>query len=375
MLKKLKNILVILAVTTGFIFAADFILTACKLDPISRIKALKSISGGTSHPVYHHDLKPNLDIETMWGPVQYRLCTNEFGFKVSCDPQKRTSGKSFDIAFIGDSFAEATGMSYENSFVGMYAAKHPELSVVNLGVSSYSPSIYLKKIEYLLDKGFYFKHIVVLPDISDIQDEAILYIIDRDKGIVVQKEKTIEATYERPQAEANQAPKKKDRNIWEQHFRFIWYANLEIYAWLHNPKARIQGRDYIYDRAQWTTDQSVSGFGKDGVAGGIKQAMESMHELKVLLDKRNIKMSLAVYPWPSQLANDAPGHPGSAIWKDFCAREHCANFIDANNFFFEQLKRSNLDDVVAKYYIKGDLHFNQEGNKSLFEIIDRNLKP
>jgi hypothetical protein len=59
-------------------------------------------------------------------------------------------------------------MTYEKTFVGMYADNHRNLRIANLGVSSYSPTIYYAKIKNLLDSGFEFKKVIVFIDISDL---------------------------------------------------------------------------------------------------------------------------------------------------------------------------------------------------------------
>ena len=75
------------------------------------------------------------------------------------------------IAFIGDSFTEGIGLPYENTFVGQFKIK-TDLDVVNLGVASYSPSIFLKKIKYLINNNIIsFDHLVVSIDLTDLEDD------------------------------------------------------------------------------------------------------------------------------------------------------------------------------------------------------------
>ena len=69
---------------------------------------------------------------------------------------------------------------FEDTFVGMIANEFPDLKIANLGVSSYSPSIYLTKVRYYLEKGITFKRLIVYMDISDIQDEVV-YLIENGK--------------------------------------------------------------------------------------------------------------------------------------------------------------------------------------------------
>ena len=64
-----------------------------------------------------------------------------------------------------------------------------KIEVLNAGVSSYSPIIYFKKIEYLIDKGFEFDELIVFIDISDIEDEATIYRSDKAKVIKIKDKK------------------------------------------------------------------------------------------------------------------------------------------------------------------------------------------
>ena len=95
----------------------------------------------------------------------YTFCTDNHGFRYRCDSKKR--GKFFDYAFMGDSFTEGSSVSYEESFVGIFENKTNK-KVANLGVVSYSPKIYLSKLNYLLNNGFVFAHVIIPIDISAV---------------------------------------------------------------------------------------------------------------------------------------------------------------------------------------------------------------
>src|SRR5262249_32763549 len=75
------------------------------------------------------------------------------------------------FVFIGDSFTEGLGYPWEQTFVGLLSRSLGEAEILNAAVSSYSPTAYYIKIKWLLDEGYVFDHVVVLIDISDIQDE------------------------------------------------------------------------------------------------------------------------------------------------------------------------------------------------------------
>jgi hypothetical protein len=113
------------------------------------------------------------------------LITNSLGFKDGSvrDVPLQTTGRR--ILLIGDSFTEGIGMPFEDSFAGLldHAGKErPEkIKFLNADVASYSPSIYYKKIKYLLEKGLRFDEVVLFSDTSDVTDEATTYFcIDDD---------------------------------------------------------------------------------------------------------------------------------------------------------------------------------------------------
>ena len=103
---------------------------------------------------YHHDLRPNSHWVENWGWQTSKIYTNNLGFK---DKEIRNvKFKENNIFFIGDSFTEGLGVEYENSFVGIIENKitseFDNFTVLNAGLSSYSPIIYLSKFNYLIKK-------------------------------------------------------------------------------------------------------------------------------------------------------------------------------------------------------------------------------
>jgi hypothetical protein len=368
--RTLRSVGISLAVTVVLILGADFILTKLGMGP--EYFKIQKLSGSgtairTAHAVYHHDLLPDVDGYFEWGNGPVRVCTDSFGFRISCSDKAEAPRKNYDLAFMGDSFTEGIGISYEDSFVGRYAQKHPDISIANLGVASYSPVIYYRKMQYLLDNGFTFDHVVVLPDISDIQDEAALYMLDPHTGCVVDKTG-------RPEPGDTRKFIYKIRDTLGGSFRLTNFLVKRLRQYFFSQKGT-PGVDRYYPRSAWTYDPSADGYGTDGVAGGIAQALESMRKLKRLLDDRGIKMTIVVYPWPDQLAHDKPDHLGMTLWRDFCARERCAGFIDANGVFFEQVEQPGLLPALNRYYIQNDIHFTAEGNRLLFEAVDAGLIP
>src|SRR5215510_11116977 len=113
-----------------------------------------------AHPVYDHGFAAKSEGYEAWGELRYTVITDSLGFKDASMrdvPLKPTSRR---ILLMGDSFAEGIGMPYEDFFAGILQRRGQdrieEIEFLNAGVGSYSPSIYYKKIKYLLDAGLQF---------------------------------------------------------------------------------------------------------------------------------------------------------------------------------------------------------------------------
>jgi hypothetical protein len=58
-----------------------------------------------------------------------------------------------------------------------------------------------------------------------------------------------------------------------------------------------------------------------------------------------------------------------AIWKEFC-RDRCEHFFNSFPAFFALVAENGSDDTIRKYYIAGDVHFNEAGNRILEETYE-----
>ena len=78
----------------------------------------------------------------------------------------------------------------ERDIANRTAGKKNEVNdyeILNSAVSSYSPSIYYKKINHFINKGFKFDQAFVFLDVSDIFDE--LFIKIDDEGNIIRPSK------------------------------------------------------------------------------------------------------------------------------------------------------------------------------------------
>ena len=400
-IKKTLTLFSIIAISVALLLLIDFSIGSF-LIPCSEVAHLEvarckntntnANSLRVQHPIYHHDLKKNGREIGQWGRETYELCTDENGFKTSCNSSNK-SVKNFDIAFIGDSFTEGVGLAYEDTFVGQISKSRPELKITNLGVSSYSPSIYFAKVNFLLKQGITFKELVVYIDISDIQDEANLY--ELADGVVVTKgevspkgvlvpmgavaPKAIETPMgvavpkitEVPKGEvaprAIEVPKGVEVSNYSSikkwaHRSFpLTYYGLHLLKILYFPLDLDQA--YLmadYQRGAWTYNPSSIGYGQGGVKGGIEQSLRAMTKLSDLLRDKGINLSVGVYPWPSQLLYDTAASEQVRVWENFC-KTRCVRFYNSFDSFFALKNQISANKTIELYFVPGDVHHNRKG--------------
>tara|TARA_B100001121_G_scaffold307355_1_gene328672 strand:+ start:246 stop:1364 length:1119 start_codon:yes stop_codon:yes gene_type:complete len=315
------------------------------------------------HPVYHHGLKPNVKMEKAKGFYgYYNFCTDNHGFRYKCDVQR---DKNFDYAFMGDSFTEGSSVTYENSFVGIFEELSKK-SVANLGVVSYAPKIYLSKINYYLQKGYKFKHVVVVIDISDLYDDNVYYRL--------KKNFIVDENYER--GERLKMRKFLRKNFPFTNFYMFVIKNLDQvgYAPSNLNSNKPSFHKDVVTKAKWTySSEDII----DGYWGSIREAQKemilTMTELYKILQRKNIDLSLVVYPWPQQLENDTVNSKHVKMWETFCIMK-CKNFINLFPNFFSEKEKLGYLKTYKKYFWWNDMHFNIEGNQLVAQELLKILK-
>ena len=318
-------------------------------------------------PVYDHGFAANFDGYDVWGEARYRLVTDSLGFKDASTREVPLKSASRRILLIGDSFTEGIGQPFENTFAGLLAEEGAKRSnkveFLNAGVASYSPTIYLAKIKYLLDKGLQFDEVVLLSDSSDVEDEASSYFcIDEDA-----KYRTYCNT---PPGAVSQPAIKRDFFI--DHFAVTNRVRVGIKRWIQTRLGnKRQAINDDHNRIGWTTDHpDPAKYRPLGVDGGIARSLENMTKLSDLLARRNIPLTIVVYPWAQQIAQNDRDSKQVRLWRDFCPG-HCKAFID---LFPPLFAAADADrDWYEHLYIVGDDHFSARGNRMMFEELAKRL--
>jgi hypothetical protein len=317
-------------------------------------------SARIANSMYHHDLAAGFSGYDTWGGGKpYRLYTNSLGFKDGSPRIVPLVGDRRRVLLMGDSFTEGVGVPFEETFAGLLyrdgLERVDKVEFLNAGVVGYSPVIYYRKIKHLLESGLRFDEVVVFPDQSDVQDEAMhFFCVDEDPQYNAYcSREAIEET-----RRANRPPHFLARN-------FIVADRIR-----QTVKEAIRRWRHLTARDLWP----LPGFDRPlpplGLEGGIARALNNMQKLADLLVDRGIPLTLVVYPWPKQIFYDDRESRQVAIWRAFCVK-NCRSFINLFPAFFAE-KDANKN-WYERLYIYGDQHFSPGGHELMFRELAKRL--
>ena len=310
--------------------------------------------------IYHHDLGPNrVSLFSMYGRNSYAIRTNSLGFRDRSVREVPLDSNRHRILFIGDSFVEGAGIEYEKTFVGLAedALAQEGIEVLNAGVSSYSPAIYLAKINYLVNRlKLKIDEVVVYVDISDAEDDAE-YEIDESMRVLYKKRAGSTAEGDRAKhAHGETSPRGSlasgAKKLLKENTILTWMiCRSAFHLFLGEEKSVVRR-----PRAMWTYDDSAfEEYGREGV----KNMKQNMDRLLAILKEKNIRLTVAVYPWPDQIMFDSVDSRQAKIWQQWAEGNNVA-LID---YFPRFIGGRDAEDVIGQYYIEDDCHWNEKGHQ------------
>lgn len=324
-----------------------------------------------SDPVFHHGLAASVTQVDRWGDIGYPLFTNSLGLRDARVREVALVPEGRRIAFIGDSFTEGVGFPWEQTFVGRVAAAlEPQgIEVLNLGVSSYSPVIYFKKVEQLVERqGLRFDELVVFVDTGDVYNEARWYEQTPDGRIVAHVADGVNVAKQRSRLgdwlAVNSLTGKllytlADRWRYERSKRLISAAQRTGGPDSTNAMA-VNAKD-----ASWTWDEAA--WAEWGQLG-LQRALANMDRLEAITRAHGIRLTVAIYPWPGQVWRGQVENREVTVFSAWAAA-HGAGFL---NLYPELIKDGPEADLKA-HYIPGDVHWNADGHALVADRVLRYL--
>lgn len=317
-------------------------------------------------PYFHHGLLPNQTAINKWGDKEFNIYTNALGFKDKEPRNVPLQSEKKRILFIGDSFTEAVGMSWEESFIGLLDKKIPDVEILNAGVVSYSPKLIYLKLKYLIETvQLSFDELYVLIDNSDIMDEI---------------------TYADFTPYNNNTLKKtgfKLKNYFFNHSYIYYTISNYINQRRRNPatenwnpfsgksiadESAVQDDDFIAATMDWSyKKEKYEKWGKKG----LELAEQNMDKINELCMSNQISLNLIIYPWPNLIQLNDINNIQVRFWENYCKRKN----IELFNLFPAFINGNNCGEVISKYFISGDVHWNEDGNKYIAELLKQYITP
>ena len=340
---KIKHPILIFIVIVGIFFVIIDLLLGSLL--------LKRDQLRIDHSYYHHDLQPMKLSNAKWGDLEYTIKTNSLGFKDTSTREIDLDSEKERILVIGDSFTEGLGYDHEKTFCGLLQNKlSDKVEILNAGLTSYSPKLYYLKVKYLLDMGLKFDKLIVMLDISDIQDESI---------------------YESFQPKKEQSAFRKV-DVMLSNYSFSYHHIFrdllkKIASNRNNTTDKFADAETfletsIEDRGKWTYDKKIY---NDWGKVGLNLASRNLLKLLGICKENSIEMTIVVYPWPEQITENDSLSIQSIYWGKFCTTNKI-DFLDLFPYFFES---ENALTVVSRYFITGDDHWNDKGHRLIAEKL------
>lgn len=285
-----------------------------------------------------------------------KVLTDNEGLRIGKNTKRNNQEKIF---IFGDSFTFGVGLEYEKTFSGILENKFRENSFYNFAVGSYSPTVHLFNLEKQINLGNFPKKIILLLDMTDVNDEAARWRINNGKPELLNS-KHYDEFY-------------KKKKFFHKNFtisrRFIHFMNYQtrILRSQINPK----NEDYLKTSLQaGFTYRELNELGdhyKNDIFNlGLDKIKKKISHISDISKKIDSEFYLVIYPYAETLVYGQQKFNWENFANEICTNNNC-KLINAFNIFREY-KNNNIKWYSDLFFI-ADEHFNAGGNKLLAEEI------
>jgi len=359
--KKILFYLTSLLLISTFIIILDFILSNTVLNKKSCY----------IYEEHYYELKKNCKGKEKFKKSfpSVNIYTDNLGLRISKKLNQKDEKKK-NIFFLGDSFTYGTGLKYEDSYVGLIEKELTNYNIYNFSVSSYSPSVYLYKINEAIKLGIKPKKIIISLDLSDVLDETNRWIYDDIKHEIKTKKSEENNHFK------NDEFKQKNFRILNE-FASLLNFNLRIIksklrnTFKNNKKTFKVTTSFQASFTYKETKNLNKNYWKErDLEIGTAKIKSIFKKIENLADKHESELYLAIYPWAETLEFGQKAFNWSEFASELCAKETCT-LIDAIPKF-EEYKEKNVN-WINKLYFVNDVNFNKDGSKLLSQTIIKKI--
>jgi len=276
-------------------------------------------------PYEDHVYRPFLEYEQTSGDRTLRFYTNSLGWKDDRPGREvEKQPERVRIVFLGDSFTEGLGIGQKETVSGVVQRTLDpgarQLEVLNGGRSSFSPLLEYQRLKRFLDEGYRADTVVVLLDVSDVQDE--LYYTSRYRFSSDGEPLRLEGWKHLPVIRTlyNESALVRSLGRLPEQLRALRggggaspgtqvpVAPPKLPAdFFRSPEPNSAAQlgslpptAFGILRPNWMAHPpSLAGWADEGLRSGLRNVLR----MKRLADSRDIRFLLVIYPWPQMLYN------------------------------------------------------------------------
>jgi lysophospholipase L1-like esterase len=325
------------------------------------------------HPFYNHGFDPDCRGIVTYGPLSPTYYINSLGLKDGHMRKVEAQSSKKRILFLGDSFIEGVGLSWDSTVCGLLEKKMDtsKTDILNGAVASYSPKLYFLKAEYLLKhEHVKINEIYCFLDFSDISDELVYQDFEpRVPSWGDNVSSSIKGFY---------------RHHSLAHFIYT-EAAISVFCnknkvsdpylyWISSSNSFARETNFDFDnfRGNWLGES----WDKPVTHKALSLVRENILKLKMLCDEQQVKFHFVIYPDSHHVFSndDANGYwvgkndmKYIQIWRDF-ATENKIDFIN----LFPLFCSANANDAFMNrqdYYFAGDIHWNFGGQQKVADAL------
>ena len=301
----------------------------------------------------------------------YKVYTDKNGIRYS--GEKRIS-KDENLVFLGDSSTFGLGVEWKDTFTGIIEKKFLKYNVYNLGMPSYSPTVYKYVLEeFIKNNKKKISKVFVFIDLTDVSDEGTRWLLHNGKPSLTTK-KIVQKI---PSAFSK---------FKKENFKGAYFAASKIRSFIRNlkkesPKNNIEQTNLtdgtFVGGFLYTNHKKISGcyeetqenqFWKcNGVDKGLKKIEKKISEISEIVKSLNSELYLITAPWPDTLTFGQTVFNWEEFNKKLCLENNCNGLVSMFPTF-KKIK-SNDKNWLETIYLKNDVHFTPLGNKLFAEEI------
>lgn len=332
------------------------------------------------HKCYEHSLEGKFYQMRKNCFSNMRLISSIDSFKVYTNQEReRFSGikkniRQESIIFLGDSQTFGVGSDWENTFIGMLENELPNFNFFNLGVPSYSPTVYNHTLKKFIKRNkTKISKIFVLIDLTDVSDEATRWTITESQ-VTLMNEKVF---YKKNEG-FSKFKKENFKGLYLIASKIrSFFRKLEQKKPVKNNEYRpVDGNPtgaYIYTDHNILTgcenDTKKTNWWKCGdIKKGLKKIEKNIIEIGEIAGQLNSEFYIIIMPWPDTLNFGQTKFNWENFSTNLCEKSNCNDLV---NLFpkFENFKKNN-PDWLKLLYLNNDIHLTKTGN----DLVAKEIK-